>query len=211
MDKETEIAENLTIGDWLDLKARLEKDMENEGLWKEALNYFDKRFKTRYLQPIKVIENNSQVKGEGFSVVAIICSMIEALESFYQGKSYRKAAKGKPLDEQTEYYKSQPLFESFLTKREPFKGHFVNGGLAADFYENVRCAILHEAATRNGWKVNIKENILLTVNGNEKVINRVIFVQEIEKYMEQYKKEVMETKDLKDAFIRKFYSICSNA
>lgn len=211
MDKSIKIAGDYTIGDWLELKVSLEKDIDNEQLWGKAFQYFDKRIRSRYLQPIKAIENNSNIDGEGFSIVAILCSMIEALESFYQGKTYRRATKEHPLDKTTEYFKSQPLFEMFLTKREPFKQYFSQNGLATEFYENVRCAILHEAATRNGWKVKIDTAELIEKQGKSLIINRALFVQAIEIYIESYKKELIQSNELKRAYIRKFESICETA
>jgi len=196
------------VGDWLELKTRLQADKQNKKLWEEAIEFFDKRLHSRYLQPIKVIENNSNIEGEGFSIVAILCSMIEALESFYQGRTYRKGAKGNPLDEKVEYYKSLPIFKSFLTNRDPFKNLFSLNGLVEDFYENVRCAILHEAATRNGWTIRVDTEEMIEVNGYQKILNRALFVKEIENYMGGYILELSESTELKDAYIRKFDSIC---
>jgi len=208
MKKDIKIAGDYTVGDWLKLKVQVEADSENVELWNDAFDFFEKRLRSRYLQPIKLIENNSNVDGEGFSIVAIICSMIEALESFYQGKSYRKPIKNHPLDEETEYFKSKSIFESFLNNREPFNQYFSKDNLASNFYENVRCAILHEAATRNGWKIRIDTNSLIEKQKASIVINRVIFVQEIENYISNYKDELMNSVELKQAYIRKFDSIC---
>jgi len=211
MDKNIKIAGDYTAGEWLELKSSLEMDIDNEKLWEKAFEYFDKRLRSRYLQPIKAIENNSNIEGEGFSITAILCSLIEALEAFYQGKTYKRATKENPLDSDTEYFKSQPLLESFLTKREPFKQHFSQDGLAKEFYENVRCAVLHEAATRNGWKVRIDTDALVEKQGNQFVVNRAVFVQAIEEYMKRYKQELVHSIELKKAFIRKFDSICETA
>jgi len=211
MDKSIKIAGDYTTGEWLELKTSLEMDIENEKLWEKAFEYFDKRVRSRYLQPIKAIENNSNIEGEGFSITAILCSLIEALEAFYQGKTYRRATKKKPIDPDTEYFKSQPLFESFLTKREPFKQHFSQDDLAKEFYENVRCAVLHEAATRNGWKVRIDTEMLVEKQENQCVVNRAVFVQAIEEYIERYKQQLVHSIELKKAFIRKFNSICETA
>ncbi|MDD2944133.1 MAG: hypothetical protein PHC51_14350, partial [bacterium] len=96
------------MADWRKLSEALLTDMSNSHLWEMAFEYFEKRLKTRYLNPIKYIEEKGNIEGEGFAIAAIICSMVEALESFYQGRSYRKATRDAPLDPNTEYYKSQP-------------------------------------------------------------------------------------------------------
>ena len=211
MAQGTKIAGELTVANWRKLCAALLADLGNSHLWEEAFGYFEKRMKTRYLNPIKHIEENGAIEGEGFAIVAIICSTVEALESFYQGKSYRKATKAAPLDPNTEYYKSQPIIESFLQNREPFKSHFAASGLATEFYENVRCAILHEAATRCGWKIRIDSTSLIEQQGNAWILNRTLFVQAIEKYMKSYKQELFARGTLKEAFIRKFNAICASA
>lgn len=211
MDKSIQIAGKYTIGDWLNLKASLENYIENNALWEKAFSYLEERLNSRYLQPIEVIENNSNIEGEGFAISAIMCSLIEALEAFYQGKSYRKATKDNPLDETKEYYKSQPIFESFLNNREPFKKYFTEAKMAAAFYENYRCSILHEAATRNGWKIRIDTNSLVEEHNGGYVVNRAIFVNEIKNYIKIYKKELMRNAELKKAYIRKFDAICAIA
>ncbi len=211
MAQDTKIAGELTVADWRKLSAALRADMGNSHLWEEAFEYFEKRMKTRYLIPIKHIEENGDIEGEGCAIVAIICSTVEALESFYQGKSYRKATKEAPLNPSTEYYKSQPIFESFLQNREPFKNYFAASGLATEFYENVRCSILHEAATRCGWKIRIDSTSLIKQQGNGWILNRALFVRAIEEYMKGYKQELFASGSLKEAFIRKFDAICASA
>lgn len=211
MAQNTKIAGEFTVTDWSTLSVALLNDMDNTHLWEKAFDYLEKRLKTRYLNPIKHIEENGDIGGEGFAIVAIICSIIEALESFYLGKSYRKGTTENPIDPNTEYYKSQPIFESFLQNREPFKNHFAVPGLATAFYENVRCAILHEAATRGGWKIQINSSTLVEQQGCNWILNRALFVQAIEEYMKWYRQELFAKRNLKEAFVRKFNAICASA
>jgi hypothetical protein len=211
MDTSTQIAGSLTIGDWLHLKESIERSPERTVLWEKAYVFFEKRISTRYLKPIEAIEHNSNIEGEGFAIVAIICSLIEALETFRQGKVYKRASKARPLDEEKEYFKSQPIFESFLKNRDPFKSHFAASDLAADFYENVRCAILHEAATRNRWKIRINTGVLVEKRNESVILNRVLFVDAIKQYMEHYKTELLASSALRKAYIQKMNSICETA
>jgi len=213
MAQDIKIAGERTVADWRKLSAALLADMGNTHLWEVAFGYLEERMKTRYLSPIKHIEGNGDNDGEGFAIVAIICSMVEALESFYEGKSYRKATKAAPLDPSAEYYESQPIFVSFLQNREPFRNHFAASGLATEFYKNVRCPILHEAATRCGWKIRIDSKNLIEQQGNDWILNRALFVRAIEEYMKSYKQELFDSPspNLKNAFIRKFDAICASA
>jgi len=211
MDNNTKIAGELTIGDWLQLKESLGHGPGKNARWDEAYDFFEKRINNRYLIPIEVIEKNSNCEGEGFAISAIICSLIEALETFRQGKVYKRGSKGNSLDETKEYFKSQPIFEKFLNEHEPFKAHFAADGLATNFYENVRCALLHEAATRNGWKIQTNTTVLVEKRNGSLILNRVLFVGAIKLYISNYKEELLGSSELKKAFIQKLDLICETA
>ena len=85
------IAGNKTIFEWNALEKQIKSDIDNSNLWEEAFLYFENRINTRYLIPINSIKENDTCSGEGFSIVVILCSLIEALESFYQGKFYAES------------------------------------------------------------------------------------------------------------------------
>ena len=145
------IAGSKTPKDWYLLKQRL---IENscEKTWKQALNeYFLKRLNLHYLNPIKVLQRHGTFSGEGFSILAILCTLIEFLESTVKGFKYRFLKSGEKLDK-FEYSKSSKLFIDFLCNREPFNKEF-NSTLAMEFYINIRCGLLHEAQTKNRWRV----------------------------------------------------------
>ena len=98
---------------------------------------------------------------------------------------------------------------NFLCTKAPFRTYF-DQELAEDFYANVRCALLHEAMTRNGWVIRIDTDRLITIDGDKKTLNRVIFLKNIEVYIQNYKREVFLSCDRKNAFIRKMKCICQN-
>lgn len=202
------IAGDLTVGDWFLLRRKLERDPKNELLWKEAFEFFERRLSTRYIQPIEAIELKSKNQGEGFAVCTLLCSRIEALEGFYQGRTYRKSLKGETIDESTEYFRSQPMFESFLKNREPFKQHFSTNKMALDFYENFRCALLHEGATRDGWTIRMATNSIIEKREGVTIINPIRFLTAIKEFIGKYRKELLASPTLKKAYIRKMDSIC---
>src|SRR5712692_10620294 len=60
------------------------------GAWRDALaKYFRPRLDLRYLNPIKLLQEHGTFQGEGFSILAIQCTLIEFLEATIQGISYR--------------------------------------------------------------------------------------------------------------------------
>ena len=203
-----DIAENFTDKDWAALEKKLRADFGNEELWNSALDIFESRLNERYIRPAEEIQNSLPVKGEGFSITAILCSLIEALETFYSGKCYKYET---PRNN-NEYGngKSKSLFVNFLTSKQPFSNIF-NENLADDFFKNVRCALLHEAMTRNGWVIRIDNDVLVEQKGSNKILNRFYFLDSIKQYIKIYRSEVLANKERKNAFIRKMNCICKNA
>lgn len=149
---------------WKALRDKLNSKPTDE-LWQEAFDDFlVTRVTTRYYDPIKAISNITVQQGKGFSIVTIYCSLIEFFETqlkgyYFENRNYkdssgtivksktRKDKKGNALPLST-----GEVFTHFLTQNEPFKSHF-NTTLAKEFYENVRCAILHQAETSGNWVI----------------------------------------------------------
>jgi hypothetical protein len=171
------------------------------GLWKQVVKeFFRDRIDSRYLQPIACIQQLGNQEGEGFAMVTIQCALIEFLESTMQGKRYRYAPTQNlgPF----EYNRSGAVFRSFLLNRHPFSGTFT-ATLAEDFYANVRCALLHEAQTKNGWYIRAaSDNVIVDVQ--TKVLFRDNFHSALLDLIETYEQGVLESVALKEAFIRKF-------
>jgi len=130
----TRIAGKKTVGDWNTVRSDL-NDLTNSLLWTTVFkDYFLTRLRDRYLNPIKSIKQGRRYSGEGFSIMTIICSLIEFLETTYQGTNYRYP---KPFGAY-EYSKSRQIFIDFLTKRDPFNTQF-------DLHENRVAEIVKES------------------------------------------------------------------
>ena len=91
-------------------------------------------------------------QGEGFSIVALQCSLIEFLASTLEGKSYKYCPSKAVKCDVHEYCNSKALYIRFLRSEHPFSQYF-NEATARDFYENVRCPLLHEARTKGRWRI----------------------------------------------------------
>lgn len=201
------IADHKTIDDWKAFRATLVPG-SNPARWQEAFDsYFHTRLSLRYLEPIKVLQENGSLRGEGFSIVAIQCSLIEFLESTVQGISYRYRPRGAPLPRPHEYSSSSAVFVSFLTKRRPFAKDF-DGPTARDFYEGVRCGLLHEARTKAGWTIHATASGKAVIDGQQKIVYRNNFQAALLSFVTWYKGALLADSALQDAFIRKFNSLC---
>lgn len=121
------------------------------------------RFTERYIEPMRVDSN----KKNGFTIMAVSCLMIEALESLYKGwpNSNRK---------------SQLAFCNFFDRNDNFS--FLKG-YSEDFYKNVRCGILHQGETTKGWHIRRKGQIF---DKSTKTINAKLFHDEVEKSLIKY-------------------------
>lgn len=201
------IAGSLTTDDWKASRANLVTGGE-PAKWEKAFeDFFHTRLALRYLNPIKVLQDNGTLQGEGFSIAAIQCSIVEFLESTVQGKNYRFLRKGAPPLGPHEYSNSGEIFVSFLIGRSPFKRDF-NEDQARDFYEGVRCGLLHEARTRNGWTILAKHSGSQTIDAQQKIMYRDDFHEALLAFVAWYKGALPLDPVLQDAFIRKFDSLC---
>lgn len=185
------ISKDTTVGDIINC-IRIKNQESKEKL----INAIYHRFYGRYLVPLNSIPGGSDLEPDlksGFLIMATACLMIEAMESFYQG---RPTTKGK----------SKEIFENFFKREENIFPIFRD----IKFYENIRCGILHQAETTEGWRI-IRDGML--VNINNKTINATIFLEKLTESLNNYKTE-LETSDWdakiwKNA-IKKLEAICDN-
>jgi len=206
----TYIAGRKTVADWNALKPSL-VDMTNTVLWTSVYNdFYIARLKDRYLDPIKSIKQDGGYTGEGFSIMTIICSLIEFLETTYQGKNYRYRRTGEPVLGQFEYSASGQIFIDFLTNRSPFNLQF-NAQTSEEFYKNIRCGLLHEARTNGNWTIwgNSGNKTLIKKTATETIVYRDDFYDALLEFINtNYKNDFLLSTDRKEAFIRKFDKLC---
>ncbi|MBX2931186.1 MAG: hypothetical protein KF781_04465 [Chitinophagaceae bacterium] len=81
----------------------------------------------------------------GFTILTNCCLLIETYVSF-RVKKYRSTKRT-----------SRECFAYFFTSEKRFFD-LSTGGLPNDFYDNVRCGILHNGETRNGWTITRNKN-----------------------------------------------------
>ena len=166
------------------------RSLKNDGKWHDIADFIYERFRERYLEPF---ENNPAK--HGFSMAAIGCLMIESLHSFRKGW---KRTGGKCGE----------AFEEFFTTSK-FLSEF--SGIGNDFYSSVRCGILHQAETYNGWKV-LRKGAL--VDKSNKTLNATKFLIELDKELKNYVDELKANQPKSDIWkkaIRKLDHICANS
>lgn len=109
----TFISAFITVEQWMEYRKQLIEGILlgkcKEEDWQAAFALLYTRIKTRFLNPIDWILEKRLDVGEGFSVVALQCILIEFLEATYQGKIYTTSKEPRPF----EYNSSKQLFFRF--------------------------------------------------------------------------------------------------
>ncbi|WP_372366420.1 gamma-glutamylcyclotransferase family protein [Candidatus Uabimicrobium sp. HlEnr_7] len=204
----TKISGNITVEEWKNLRTILLKNMKELPLqeWNAAFDIFYSRIQTRFLNPITSILEKDLMQGEGFTVVAIQCILIEFLEAFYQGKIYTVKRDNLWL---YEYRSSRQLFKDFLLGHAPFNEQF-SEKLAANFYSHIRCGLLHEAQTKETSKIRARSssNLVKELDKGNMIIYRTNFQEALICFIENYKNELLVNMKRRQNFIRKMDDLC---
>ena len=220
---EIKIAGKLTIKDWIDLVGGIEEDKvtidyKSDEKWSLAFYFFEERIRTRYINPINVILKMPDKSGEGFAVVNLQCSMIEMIESFINGWIYSHKPRGWFKNGQkSEVINNACIFKSFFANRINIKDLKIDGG---DFYDSVRCGLLHETQTKNNWKIKLdteKTGLSYEEKNLEKFIYRENFQRDLKLLIDRYKDVIINggqfdgisACELRENFISKFNHICN--
>jgi hypothetical protein len=167
--------------------SRYRKLVQNDD--RQALAQFVRdRFDERYFRPI---ESTPKEYKHGFTTIAVCCLVIETLESFYQGLGSTKKD-------------SWRMFRDFFARGT---GLNVFGGNRNWFYNDIRCGILHQGESRNGWRI-VRIGALLDVP--DRRVNATKFIRELHKAVDAYADELQLDDALWKAFKVKMEVICNN-
>lgn len=189
--------------EWLSIRDNLNQQSEYDDNWEKAITLFNERLRRKYFDPIQSIIESKTLKGEGFAIVTIQCTLIEMFAAFREGKifttKYNKALKS------YEYSKSQKIFTDFLLTTSVFEGNFwiSDGGLkvinqpydSKSFYKDVRCGLLHEARTKGKWIIGVTpsgfsvktEKKFITSEDDKLKIHRTVLHHLLLRYFTDYK------------------------
>lgn len=208
------IAGEYEVIDWKNLSDKFSKNINSDDNdWDKAFKIFETRVNTRFLNPIDTILGvyPDKGKGEGFSAVALQCILIEFFEAFYQGKIYAYKKDENLLP--NEYNKSRDLFISFLEAHSPFSNFFNSTNKWANyFFKDVRCELLHEAATKDLVVIRTEKEQdkykLIEKENNKIILYRTPFQYALKQHLKNYKIELMSSDVRKNAFKRKMDELC---
>ncbi|MEG1402281.1 hypothetical protein [Bacteroides sp.] len=192
----------LDIDFWTTKRQVVRNSYEISEHWNEIIERFKSRIEDFYFSPIDKVKDPNKLKGEGFTILTIQCALIEMFAAFKYGKIHKFNKSGNDLN--FTYKRADECFIPFLHSEPIFENHFFkfdNGNKlddqpfsATEFYNKVRCGLMHEARTKGEWVINAKK----TYKGDEVVfltrdtvtnrisIDRTILNKQLKKYFEDY-------------------------
>ena len=148
---------------------------KDEPAKKELAELIYHRLHRRYVVPLDSVPPNLK---SGFLIMGAACLLIEAMQSFREGREYtRKKGAGRRC------------FVNFFSqniKFEPFKP------LATEFYSSIRCGILHQAETYDGWRINREPDSPL-FDPQKKSINANKFMDALDDVLSKYLQELKDS------------------
>lgn len=162
----------------------------------DIANAIHQRFSERYLNPITAPPPEQK---HGFAMMAVACLMIEALQSFRRGW----------LDT-SKRGRAEQAFCSFFDEHDAFSAF---RGHARDFYKGVRCGLLHQAETTDGWRIRRDQSQLLTVTTSGRIIDAKRFTDALRGALDRYRDDLKAASwndDLWRCLKRKMKQVCVN-
>lgn len=212
------LTKTFTVDLWLTLRDRLQDKSALNDDWNQAIQLLAERIEERYFQPISTLIRVSTDNGVGFTILTIECALIEFFATLEDGRLFKRDKQ--PTDLQCFYNKSAKIYEQFLRSAPIFQDFFSSTTAqkplftAFDFYQNVRCPLIHEAQTKNKWEVRIfgktkandmKNRIPFEIDtAGIKIIYRTALLYTLETYFQFYTDTVLKQQDNKGRIKRKF-------
>lgn len=192
MNDTIKISKSFTVGNWKELRLKLLDSYEN---WSDAFQVFENRIQSRFFDPIEIIKSNGKNEGEGFTIALISVVLLEFLAAFELGKIYKTNKEGISPHE---YYSGIKLLKLFITSSRVFSPHLDSNTKIQNFYENIRCGLVHEARTLKNDVIiseisvkNTKRDLLYFNENGENRLNRDLLLEKLKEHIVEYKSKII--------------------
>jgi hypothetical protein len=160
--------------------------------------FIEERYRERFFQPIKrLMESPDHLQGYGFAIMALCSLLIESLQCYRYGlpttyeREYATTLQGftPPREyeiDRSEHKTGEAAFKDFFEvddNRALFPG--VDGKV---FYKVIRNGLLHQAQTKQGWRIRSGHPKLW--DNAEKVVDRTKFANALDVAFDKYVEEL---------------------
>lgn len=133
----------------------------------QMIDFIYHRLHRRYIMPLSKVPVKYK---SGFLIMATACLMIATLQSFYEGTKVTP----KP---------NRDAFKEFFEREKTDFPALAED--SANFYKSIRCGILHQAETKNGYRLTRNPNEPL-FDKKAKTINANKFMEALDRCLENY-------------------------
>ena len=164
----------------------------------DLIAFLERRYEERFFEPIQVLKTSAgNHRGFGFAIVALCSLLVESLQSFryglpttHEAEYAQGLAHFVPPPEyvinKAEHRNGRQAFEDFFSltiHQNLFPG--VDGLV---FYRAIRNGLLHQAQTKEGWRIRSAEAQLW--NATDRIVDRTKFSNALKKAFEKYIEEL---------------------
>lgn len=157
------LSTNVTLKKYLELLNEQEKSKV------KIAEFVHERLTERYITPMLHVPKDYK---NGFSIMANCCLLIETYQCFQLGLK-DTVARGKGKEVFRDFFNDEPLFTAFTDMGE-------------SFYDSVRCGILHQGETKNGWTITRNSSASL-FDKSQLRINANRFIIKLKDTLDNYK------------------------
>lgn len=186
-DRPIHLSRNWTV---TKVEDALEQDDKNR-----LFQFLTERYRERFFAPIKLLIDESKHRkpsGDwrfGFSIMALCCLLIETIQCYREGLPTTSGHELRTCRVIRDLHPECELPSNRVTGEGAFARFFqdhqkdfpdVDG---VEFYSSVRCGLLHQAQTKNGWAFS-GSGVLC--NPHTRTINRTKFAEALEDCFGRY-------------------------
>jgi hypothetical protein len=161
----------------------------------ELIAFLRARYRDRFFKPIQLLRKApSSDQGYGFAMMALCSLLVESIQCCRDGlpstnkDELQKLGKYSPpityAVPESERKNGRLAFQKFFAD---FQSLFPNLD-GSDFYRDIRNGLLHQAQTKNGWKIRTDSAELC--DPKNKVINRDLFEKRLRAAFDNYLTEL---------------------
>ncbi len=168
---------------WNWTKIRVQ-DCLDKGQKHELIHFLEDRYEERFFDPIRCLRRApGNEHGYGFAVMSLCCLLVETMECYRKGLPSSHSEELQELASRPENssvpqdyklqgpfkVKSRDAFVDFFNETQHQR--FFPNVQGLDFYKKIRCGLLHQAQTKDGWRIvrtgKFWDESQLTVNRDE--------------------------------------------
>lgn len=201
MERSVLISPNFTVGHWLDIRPALGSPTARQ--WHYAIEILNDRIYGRFIEPVDKIQ---ELEYSGFAVMALDCLLIDTIQSFKEGR-----VRGNVAEQAT-----KKSFLTFLRTSRHFSAAFNSNQKASDFFNDVRCGLLHDGETRRNWRIWAKSdespNTLLEKRDESTIVYRKTFHGALKHEFKDFLVALADPRNrsLRTNFLKRMDAICHN-